>query len=221
MTFCSSRASAYCSSQWGTADADTNHCIENHVFGHSWSVAVWESWRYLWTLFQMIDQMWSLHRCIDSYVYSHCCSLRVMRIPFNTMVFQMINQMWSLNYCIDSCVHSHCCNLRVMKIPFDTMVFQMIDQMWPYIGEYVRKLLQETIEPQIRASLPPSMGSFKFSKIELGDIVCTDYCTWSLPVTVLGSSFPPSVGWFKFSKIELVDIVCTVHLWLMSGPVRL
>ena len=99
-----------------------------------------------------------------------------------------------------------------MKIPFDTMMFQMIDQMWPYIGEYVRKLLQETIEPQIRASLPPSMGSFKFSKIELGDIVCVDYCTWSLPVSVLGSSFPPSVGWFKFSKIELVDIVCIVHL---------
>ena len=51
------------------------------------------------------------------------------------------------------------------------MVFQMIDQLWPYIGEYVRKLLQETVEPQIRASLPSTFGSFKFSKIELGDIV--------------------------------------------------
>ncbi|KAK7092651.1 extended synaptotagmin-2-like isoform X3 [Littorina saxatilis] len=49
-------------------------------------------------------------------------------------------------------------------------VNKMIDQLWPYIGDYVRKLLQESIEPQIRASLPSSIGSFRFSKIELGDI---------------------------------------------------
>lgn len=49
-------------------------------------------------------------------------------------------------------------------------VNKMILQMWPYVGEYVRKLLQESIEPKIRASLPPTLGSFKFSKIDIGDM---------------------------------------------------
>ena len=100
---CCSRACTYCSSQWGTADAEINHCIENHV-------------------------------------YSHCCNLRVMKIPFDKMVFQMMNQMWPLHHCIDDYVYSHCCSLRVMKIPFDKMVFQMIDQIWPLhhcIDDYV------------------------------------------------------------------------------------
>ncbi|KAK7485817.1 hypothetical protein BaRGS_00022917, partial [Batillaria attramentaria] len=48
-------------------------------------------------------------------------------------------------------------------------VNKMIDQLWPYIGEYVRKLLQESIEPKIRHGLPPTLGSFKFSKIDIGD----------------------------------------------------
>ncbi|XP_041372347.1 extended synaptotagmin-2-like [Gigantopelta aegis] len=49
-------------------------------------------------------------------------------------------------------------------------VNKIIDQLWPYIGDYVKKLLIESIEPQIRASLPDSLKSFKFSKIDLGDI---------------------------------------------------
>ncbi|KAL8564138.1 hypothetical protein ACOMHN_035743 [Nucella lapillus] len=49
-------------------------------------------------------------------------------------------------------------------------VNKMIDQLWPYIGVYVRKLLQESIEPKIRASLPATFSSFKFTNIDLGDI---------------------------------------------------
>ncbi|XP_076437301.1 extended synaptotagmin-2-like isoform X2 [Babylonia areolata] len=49
-------------------------------------------------------------------------------------------------------------------------VNKMIDQLWPYIGVYVRKLLQESIEPKIRASLPASLSNFRFTTIDLGDI---------------------------------------------------
>ncbi|XP_067685941.1 extended synaptotagmin-2-like [Haliotis asinina] len=47
---------------------------------------------------------------------------------------------------------------------------KMIDQLWPYIGDYVDRLLRESIEPKIRESLPASLSSFKFSKIDIGDI---------------------------------------------------
>ncbi|GFN89713.1 extended synaptotagmin-like protein 2 [Plakobranchus ocellatus] len=42
--------------------------------------------------------------------------------------------------------------------------------MWPYIGEFVEKILRESVEPSVRKSLPAALQSFKFSTIDLGDI---------------------------------------------------
>ncbi|XP_012938317.1 extended synaptotagmin-2 [Aplysia californica] len=47
---------------------------------------------------------------------------------------------------------------------------KILDQMWPYIGEYVEKILRDSVEGSVRGSLPASLSSFKFSKIDLGDI---------------------------------------------------
>lgn len=47
---------------------------------------------------------------------------------------------------------------------------KILDQMWPYIGEFVEKILRESVEPSVKNSLPASMKSFKFSTIDLGDI---------------------------------------------------
>lgn len=47
---------------------------------------------------------------------------------------------------------------------------KMIYQMWPYIGEYIMKMLRESIEPKVRTSLPATLSSFRFTTIDLGDI---------------------------------------------------
>ncbi|KAK6970183.1 extended synaptotagmin-2-like isoform X2 [Biomphalaria glabrata] len=49
-------------------------------------------------------------------------------------------------------------------------VNKILYQLWPYIGEYVEIILRENVEPAIRSSLPAAFQSFKFSKIDLGDI---------------------------------------------------
>ncbi|XP_076455494.1 extended synaptotagmin-2-like [Babylonia areolata] len=49
-------------------------------------------------------------------------------------------------------------------------VNKIVYQLWPFIGEYVRKLLKETVEPKVKAQLPPGLGSFMFSKIDMGNI---------------------------------------------------
>ena len=46
----------------------------------------------------------------------------------------------------------------------------MIAQMWPFIGDYVRDLLMTQIQKTVQESASV-MGSFKFVKIDLGDIV--------------------------------------------------
>ncbi|KAK3591394.1 hypothetical protein CHS0354_005316 [Potamilus streckersoni] len=46
---------------------------------------------------------------------------------------------------------------------------KMIDQVWPYIGDYVQDLLKTTVESKIQQS-SPSVSSFKFVTIDLGDI---------------------------------------------------
>ena len=50
-------------------------------------------------------------------------------------------------------------------------LFQMIKQMWPYIGDYVKKLIKETIEPICENSMPASLRPFKFDCIDMGDTV--------------------------------------------------
>ena len=51
----------------------------------------------------------------------------------------------------------------------------MIHQMWPYIGDYVKKVLKDTVQPIVDNSLPGSLKPFKFEQIDLGDVV-TLYC---------------------------------------------
>ncbi|XP_013391900.1 extended synaptotagmin-2-like isoform X2 [Lingula anatina] len=47
---------------------------------------------------------------------------------------------------------------------------KMIRQIWPFVGKYTDDLLRNTIEPSIINNLPPSLKSFKFEKIDMGDI---------------------------------------------------
>ncbi|XP_059176680.1 extended synaptotagmin-1-like isoform X3 [Physella acuta] len=71
---------------------------------------------------------------------------------------------------------------------------KILSQMWPYIGEYVEKILRENVEQSIRASLPAAMQSFKFSKIDLGDI-------------------PPRIGGLKvYSQLRRDEIYMDLEL---------
>lgn len=40
--------------------------------------------------------------------------------------------------------------------------------MWPFIGEYAKRLIKESIEPSISSCLPDYLKSFHFEKIDLG-----------------------------------------------------
>ncbi|CAI9735471.1 extended synaptotagmin-2-like isoform X3 [Octopus vulgaris] len=46
----------------------------------------------------------------------------------------------------------------------------ILSQVWPYVGIYVQNLLTKTVEPKIKENLPAALQSFKFEKIDLGDI---------------------------------------------------
>lgn len=47
---------------------------------------------------------------------------------------------------------------------------QIIQQAWPFIGQYLEKLLVETIAPSIRASTA-CLQTLSFTKVDLGDKV--------------------------------------------------
>lgn len=49
-------------------------------------------------------------------------------------------------------------------------VNKILCQFWPFVGDYVKDLILETIEPSVRSSLPAYLSSFKFEKIDLGDV---------------------------------------------------
>lgn len=49
---------------------------------------------------------------------------------------------------------------------------QILGQFWPFVGDYVKDLILESIEPSVRSSLPAYLHSFKFERIDLGDVVC-------------------------------------------------
>ncbi|BFZ06345.1 hypothetical protein BsWGS_09385 [Bradybaena similaris] len=73
-------------------------------------------------------------------------------------------------------------------------VNKILSHMWPYIGEYVEKILRESVEPTVKASLPASLQSFKFTQIDLGDI-------------------PPRVGGVKvYSKLRRDEIYMDLEL---------
>ncbi|CAN7983848.1 unnamed protein product, partial [Ixodes hexagonus] len=49
-------------------------------------------------------------------------------------------------------------------------VNKILGQFWPFVGDYVKDLILESIEPSVRSSLPAYLHSFKFEKIDLGDV---------------------------------------------------
>lgn len=49
-------------------------------------------------------------------------------------------------------------------------VNKILGQFWPFVGHYVKDLILDTIEPSVRSSLPAYLSSFKFERIDLGDV---------------------------------------------------
>lgn len=49
-------------------------------------------------------------------------------------------------------------------------VVQILQQAWPFVGQYLEKLLVETIAPTIRAS-SIHLQTLSFTKVNLGDKV--------------------------------------------------
>lgn len=49
---------------------------------------------------------------------------------------------------------------------------KVILQLWPYIGEYSKHFLQEFVQPQVKSQMPAVFKSFKFTKMDMGDIPC-------------------------------------------------
>lgn len=46
----------------------------------------------------------------------------------------------------------------------------MLQQVWPFVGQYLEKLLVETIAPSIRAS-SSHLQTLSFTKVDMGDKV--------------------------------------------------
>ncbi|KHN78918.1 Extended synaptotagmin-2 [Toxocara canis] len=49
---------------------------------------------------------------------------------------------------------------------------KVIHQLWPYIGEYAKQFMREFVEPQVKSQMPAPFKSFKFTKMDMGDIPC-------------------------------------------------
>lgn len=45
-------------------------------------------------------------------------------------------------------------------------------QLWPYVGEYGKNFIQEFVVPQVKTQMPSMFRSFKFTKMDMGDIPC-------------------------------------------------
>lgn len=43
--------------------------------------------------------------------------------------------------------------------------------MWPFIDQYVKGVIKQSVEPSIAASLPDYLKSFRFEKVDLGTMV--------------------------------------------------
>ena len=52
----------------------------------------------------------------------------------------------------------------------------MLQQVWPFVGQYLEKLLVETIAPSIRAS-STHLQTLSFTKVDMGDKVMPLYDT--------------------------------------------
>lgn len=47
---------------------------------------------------------------------------------------------------------------------------QIVAQVWPFLGQYMEKLLAETVAPAVRGS-NPHLQTFTFTRVELGEKV--------------------------------------------------
>lgn len=54
---------------------------------------------------------------------------------------------------------------------------QIIKQLWPFLDEYVKTLVKDSIEPSITSCLPDYLKSFRFEKVNLGSIVSPEEVT--------------------------------------------
>lgn len=52
-----------------------------------------------------------------------------------------------------------------------SLSFQIVAQVWPFLGQYMEKLLTETVAPAVRGS-NPHLQTFTFTRVELGEKVC-------------------------------------------------
>ncbi|KAF5402928.1 Extended synaptotagmin-2-B [Paragonimus heterotremus] len=77
---------------------------------------------------------------------------------------------------------------------------KMIKRLWPYVSDYARNIILESVEPAIAAQLPSALKPFKFTTIDLGDT-------------------PPRVGGVKVYMEENIrrdEIVMDLDLMLYS-----
>uniref|UniRef100_A0A158R441 Extended synaptotagmin-2 n=1 Tax=Syphacia muris TaxID=451379 RepID=A0A158R441_9BILA len=49
---------------------------------------------------------------------------------------------------------------------------KVVLQLWPYVGEYGKNFIQEFVVPQVKTQMPSMFRSFKFTKMDMGDIPC-------------------------------------------------
>lgn len=54
-----------------------------------------------------------------------------------------------------------------------SLSFQIVAQVWPFLGQYMEKLLAETVAPAVRGS-NPHLQTFTFTRVELGEKVCVE-----------------------------------------------
>lgn len=52
-----------------------------------------------------------------------------------------------------------------------SLFFQIVAQVWPFLGQYMEKLLAETVAPAVRGS-NTHLQTFTFTRVELGEKVC-------------------------------------------------
>ncbi|KAF6776599.1 hypothetical protein AHF37_04047 [Paragonimus kellicotti] len=77
---------------------------------------------------------------------------------------------------------------------------KMIKRLWPFVSDYARNIILESVEPAVAAQLPSALKPFKFTTIDLGDT-------------------PPRVGGVKVYMEENIrrdEIVMDLDLMLYS-----
>lgn len=50
---------------------------------------------------------------------------------------------------------------------------KILKQLWPFVNEYAKIVFKNNIESNIISSLPEYLKSFRFEKVDLGNVVCS------------------------------------------------